>query len=67
MGMRKIEHKPVDGIFNPADCMEIFEHHLQNGHMNVHARNLWLIYGKNNLVKPKTFFQRAFNSLEQKF
>ena len=35
--------------------------------MNVHARNLYMVYGKNNLVKPKTFMQKAFNLLEEKF
>jgi hypothetical protein len=66
MGMRKVTHIPVDGLFNPEDCLEMFENHLKLGHMNVHARNLFLIYGKNNLVKPKTFMQNAYNLLEKK-
>ena len=66
MGLRKISHKAVDGLYNPEDCLEIFENHLLTGHMNVHARNLFLIYGKNNLVKPKTFIQKTFNLLEEK-
>lgn len=41
MGMRKIEHKPIDGVFNPEDCLDIFENHLEVGHQNTHARNLF--------------------------